>query len=125
MMLSTSAAKWTKTSISFHWPKVMHGLRHPDGPDNGDLPNLYVAGDGTARADFYTTCVAVQDGEPALLDADGSAVIIHENPDDHMTPPVGGAGGRIACGIIERVPPVKAFELRRHACSGMDTWSEP
>ena len=22
--------------------KVAHGLRNPDGPDNGDLPNLYV-----------------------------------------------------------------------------------
>ena len=90
--------------------KAMHGLRHPDGPDNGDLPNLYVAGDGTARAEFYTTRVAVQDGVPALLDADGSAVIIHENPDDHLTQPIGGAGGRIACGVIEPVPSVKAYE---------------
>ena len=81
--------------------KAMHGLRNPDGPDNGDLPNLYVAGDGTARAEFYTTRVAVLAGAPALLDADGSAVIIHENPDDHMTQPIGGAGGRIACGVIE------------------------
>ena len=37
---------------------------------------------------------------PALLDEDGSAVIIHEQPDDHLTQPIGGAGGRIACGVI-------------------------
>ena len=81
--------------------KVAHGLRNPDGPDNGDLPNLYVAADGTARAEFFTSRVSVAGGEmPALLDGDGSAVIIHENPDDHMTQPIGGAGGRIGCGII-------------------------
>ena len=47
---------------------------------------------------------------PPLLDEDGSAVIIHENPDAHLTQPIGGAGGRIACGIIEPVPPVKAYK---------------
>ena len=84
--------------------KRAHGLRNPDGPDNGDLPNLYVAADGTGAAEFYTTRVSVADGKsaPALLDADGSAVIIHANPDDHMTQPIGGAGGRIACGVVER-----------------------
>ena len=83
--------------------KVAHGLRNPDGPDNGDLPNLYVAADGTARAEFFTTRVSVTGGAaPALLDQDGSTVIIHENPDDHMTQPIGGAGGRIGCGIIAK-----------------------
>ena len=81
--------------------KVKHGLRNPEGPDNGDLPNLFVAADGTARAEFFTTRVSVSGGDmPALLDEDGSTVIIHEHPDDHMSQPIGGAGGRIACGII-------------------------
>ncbi|MCE2482129.1 MAG: superoxide dismutase family protein [Alphaproteobacteria bacterium] len=81
--------------------KAKHGLRNPEGPDNGDLPNLFAAADGSARAEFFTTRVSVSaGGTPALLDEDGSAVIIHENPDDHMTQPIGGAGGRIACGII-------------------------
>ena len=84
--------------------KVAHGFRNPDGPDNGDLPNLYAAADGVARAEFFTTRVSVSGGEmPALLDEDVSAIIIHENPDDHMTPPIGGAGGRIGCGIIEKM----------------------
>ena len=65
------------------------GLRHPDGPDHGDLPNLYVGADGTARAEFVTVLVSVAGGEmPVLLDEDGSAVIIHENPDDHLTQPI-------------------------------------
>lgn len=84
--------------------KAKHGLRHPEGPDNGDLPNLFVAADGTARAEFFTTRVSVAGGNmPALLDADGSAVIIHDRPDDHMTQPIGGAGGRIACGVIREM----------------------
>ena len=79
-----------------------HGLRNPAGPDNGDLPNLFVHADGSARAEFFTVLVSVSGGEmPALLDEDGSAVIIHENPDDHLTQPIGGAGGRISCGIIK------------------------
>ena len=84
--------------------KVMHGLRNPEGPDNGDLPNLFAAADGSARAEFFTTRVSVAGGDmPALLDEDGSAVIIHENPDDHMTQPIGGAGGRIGCGVIAKM----------------------
>ncbi len=83
---------------------VPHGLRNPEGPDHGDLPNLYAAADGSAQAEFFTTLVSVAGGDmPALLDEDGSAVIIHENPDDHLTQPIGGAGGRIACGIIMRM----------------------
>ena len=83
--------------------KVAHGLRNPDGPDNGDLPNLYVAADGTAKAEFFTTRVSVSGGAmPALLDGDGSSVIIHDKPDDHLTQPIGGAGGRIGCGIVAK-----------------------
>lgn len=81
---------------------VAHGLLNPSGGDNGDLPNLYAAADGTARAEFFTTRVSLKGADlPALLDEDGSAVIIHDNPDDHMTQSIGGAGGRIACGVIE------------------------
>ena len=84
--------------------KAKHGLRNPDGPDNGDLPNLYAAADGSARAEFFTTRVTVAGGGmPALLDGDGSAVIIHENPDDHMAQPIGGSGGRIGCGVIAKM----------------------
>ena len=82
---------------------VAHGLRHPEGPDQGDLPLLFVHADGTARAEFYHTRIHVESGNdnPILLDEDGSAVIIHDKPDDHITQPIGGAGGRIACGVIQ------------------------
>ena len=86
--------------------KAAHGLRHPDGPDNGDLPNLYVAADGTVQAEFFTTRVSIRDRArrhpPALLDENGSAIVIHAMEDDHMSQPIGGAGGRIGCGVIKR-----------------------
>ncbi len=79
-----------------------HGLRNPEGPDNGDLPLLHVGADGSARAEFFTSRVAISGGPaPALLDEDGSAVIVHAHPDDHYTQPIGGAGGRVGCGVIE------------------------
>ena len=81
-----------------------HGLRNPDGPDSGDLPLLFVGEDGTAKAEFFTPRVSVADGSArSLLDEDGSALVIHEHPDDHDTQPIGGAGGRVGCGVI--VPP--------------------
>ena len=84
---------------------ALHGLKNPERTagkgDNGDLPNLYAAADGTAQAEFFTSLVTVSGGTmPTLLDADGSTVIIHESPDDHVTQPIGGAGGRVGCGII-------------------------
>ena len=83
---------------------AMHGLRHPDGPDNGDLPLLHVRADGSAVAEFYTTRVSLSaDGTgdmPGLLDEDGSAVVIHADPDDHFSQPIGGAGARVGCGVI-------------------------
>ncbi|MYH95970.1 MAG: superoxide dismutase family protein [Acidimicrobiia bacterium] len=86
--------------------EAVHGLKNPqrtvDNHDNGDLPNLYAAADGTAHAEFFTSLVTVSGGSmPALLDADGSTLVIHENPDDHITQPIGGAGGRVGCGIIQ------------------------
>ena len=74
-----------------------HGLLNPDGVHDGDLPNIYAAADGTAKAEIFTTLVELE----TLLDDDGSAVVIHAQPDDHLTQPIGGAGDRVACGVIE------------------------
>ncbi|MDA7965876.1 superoxide dismutase family protein, partial [Ruegeria sp.] len=77
-----------------------HGLMNPKGPEPGDLPNLYVGSDGVGEMEAYTTLVSLEGGDNALLDADGSTFIIHEKGDDHKSQPIGGAGGRIACGIL-------------------------
>ena len=74
-----------------------HGLLNPNGVEDGDLPNIYAAADGTARAEIFTTLVALDD----LLDDDGSSVVVHAQPDDHLTQPIGGAGDRVGCGVID------------------------
>lgn len=79
-----------------------HGYLHPEGPHAGNLPNLIVHDDGSAKVELYTNLVTMTDGASALLDEDGSTLMIHENPDDHITQPIGGSGPRIACGVIER-----------------------
>lgn len=78
-----------------------HGLLNPKGPEPGDIPNIFVGADGTGEMEAYTSLVSLKEGDHNLLDADGSTLIIHEGPDDHITQPIGGAGGRVACGIIK------------------------
>ncbi len=73
-----------------------HGFMNAEGPHDGDLPNLFVAADGTGAAEFYTTTMDMA----ALHDADGSALMIHAKPDDYKTDPSGDSGERVACGII-------------------------
>lgn len=78
-----------------------HGFLNPEGHHAGDLPNLHAHADGKAAAEFYTRAVSIRDGEAALLDADGSALVIHARADNHVDQPIGGAGKRVACGVIE------------------------
>jgi len=79
-----------------------HGLLNPGGPDDGDLPNIYADDQGRVRAEIFTTRARIAAEGPGqwLWDADGSALVIHENADDHRTQPIGGAGARVACGIM-------------------------
>jgi Cu-Zn family superoxide dismutase len=50
-----------------------------------------------AAAEMFTTEVTLK----GLRDADGSAVIVHLNADDHMAQPIGNAGARVACAVIK------------------------
>jgi Cu-Zn family superoxide dismutase len=83
---------------------VVHGLLNPDFNDAGDLPNLHVNADGTVTVELYSTLVTLHPvpggARPALLDADGAALVIHARPDDYKSQPIGGAGERIACAVI-------------------------
>jgi Cu-Zn family superoxide dismutase len=73
-----------------------HGFAQTETPHMGDLPNIYVDDDGLAQAEFVNWRLTLDD----LLDADGSAVVVHETRDTYMDP--GSAGGRIACGVVEQ-----------------------
>jgi len=75
------------------------GHYNPDGTPHphhrGDLPPLWGT-NGYAFSAFLTGRITV--GEII-----GKTVIIHEGPDDFTTQPGGNAGGRLACGEIERI----------------------
>jgi Cu-Zn family superoxide dismutase len=78
-----------------------HGLENPSGPHAGDLPNLVVGARGHGRLHARTDRVTLRPGLATLLDGDGSAFIIHANPDDQVNDVGnGGSGARIACAVI-------------------------
>ena len=86
------------TTAGGHWnPTAMkHGSMNPQGPHEGDLPNLIVdsAGRGTIGMTVPGATMA------QMLDADVAAIVVHAGPDDLMTDPSGNSGGRIACGVF-------------------------
>ncbi|WP_374513642.1 superoxide dismutase family protein [Brevundimonas sp.] len=83
-----------------HWnpTNATHGLEEPPGQHAGDMPNLTVAQDGTGTLE-YSLVGATFEG---LLDADGSAFVVHAGEDDQRTDPSGNSGDRIACGVFAR-----------------------
>lgn len=83
-----------------------HGFLHDGGPHAGDLPNMFVDGDGNAFGHVYNDRITLEDDDlntdkTLLLDDDGAAIIIHDGQDDYTTQPTGAAGNRIACGVIK------------------------
>ena len=79
-----------------------HGLEDDDGAHLGDLPNLQVSASGvaTTRVDLRGSR---DDVFASIFDADGTAIIIHADPDDGRTDPSGNAGKRIACAVLKPV----------------------
>lgn len=79
-----------------------HGLLNKDGgPDLGDLPNVFAAADGTANADVYLAWEGLDAHEDDYVDGNGLSFVVHANPDDYVSQPIGGAGARIACGVFQ------------------------
>ena len=77
------------------WKRGESGEGH-----GGDLPNIYAASDGSARADFFAVGITLDVGpRHSVFDDDGSAIIVHEKPDaygEHES----DTGARLACGVI-------------------------
>ena len=80
------------------------------GDHDGDLPSLLVRQDGTARLVVSSDRLT----RDAVLDEDGSALMVHADPDnfgnvpdrytpklDETTTKTGDAGTRIACGVLK------------------------
>lgn len=82
--------------------KAPHGLLNPAGPDDGDLPNIHADAEGRVRAEVFTSRARISGDGPGqrLRDENGSALVIHAGSDDHLSQPIGGAGERVACGVV-------------------------
>ncbi len=78
-----------------------HGSMNPDGAHLGDLPNLALS-ESQFSNDIFSLDGSVDDLISALFDSDGTAVVLHEGPDDYVSDPAGNAGARVACGVLTR-----------------------
>ena len=76
-----------------------HGLKNPQGPHAGDMNDVTVAADGTAKMTIVNPRVTLGTGADSLSSR-GAALVIHAKPDDMKSDPAGNAGDRIACGVI-------------------------
>ncbi|QEH95421.1 superoxide dismutase[Cu-Zn] [Gluconobacter thailandicus] len=100
-----AAPKFTSAGAHVHTAKsVIHGVLNDNANDFGDLTNIYAAPDGSASAEIYSTFVSLRgaSSRAALLDADGSSVVIHAQADDYKSQPIGGSGARVACGVLKQ-----------------------
>lgn len=81
-------AEFSDTGNHFNPENVPHPMHA------GDLPPLLSA-DGNAGMTVLT-------GRFSPEDVIGRTMVIHSHPDDFHTQPSGGAGEKIACGVIKR-----------------------
>lgn len=81
---------------------VEHGFLSTEGAHAGDLPNIYADAQGRVTAEYLVQDVSLGGEQGDLLDDNGSALVVHAQPDDYQTDPAGASGARIACGVITR-----------------------
>lgn len=90
-----------------HFEQVV-GVNHRD--HKGDFPVLLVNKNGIVKTEFKTDRFKVKD----LFDANGSAVIVHADPDNYANIPgrytpaadpatlaTGDSGARVLCGVVK------------------------
>ena len=92
----------TFASAGAHWNPAskQHGRDNPAGAHAGDLANLTVAADGSAKVSIPVAGAKMASGAMMLADADGTALVVHAKPDDYQTDPSGDSGDRIACAVV-------------------------
>lgn len=80
-----------------------HGLRHEEGPEMGNMPNLHAASNGEVIAEVLNPFVTLApDADGSLVRESGTSIVVRANPDDHTTQPDGNSGAPIACGVIKQ-----------------------
>jgi superoxide dismutase, Cu-Zn family len=93
---------FTSAGGHFNPDNKKHGMMASDGHHAGDMPNLVIPATGELKLEVVNTTVTLEKGKPtSVFKPEGTALIIHAMPDDYKTDPVGNAGGRIACAVVE------------------------
>lgn len=95
-----AAGGFTSAGGHFAPGNKSHGFEVAAGPHAGDMPNQFVGADGKLHAEVFNPNVTLKAGANSLMDADGSALIIHTKADDYKSQPTGEAGGRLACAAL-------------------------
>ena len=103
---AAGATPFASAGGHFNPTAKQHGRMNPGGWHAGDLPNIVVDGTGQGSLETVVGSLTLETAPAALLDADGSAIVVHANQDDERTDNgpsgPGNSGARIACGVIER-----------------------
>ena len=76
-----------------------HGHTSTQERHAGDLPNLKSDANGNATATVLLDIITITPGPASVV---GRGLIVHVQPDDYRSQPVGNAGARSACAVIQR-----------------------
>lgn len=80
----------------FNPGKASHGAPGAESRHVGDLGNVVADESGAAQMDVVIAGLQL-DGPDMII---GRSVIVHADADDMQTQPTGGAGVKLACGVI-------------------------
>ena len=76
-----------------------HGHHGTPERHAGDMPNLQSDAAGNAGLEADLDVITISAGPTSIV---GRGLIVHVQPDDYKSQPVGNAGARSACAVIQR-----------------------
>jgi Cu-Zn family superoxide dismutase len=76
-----------------------HGHHSTQARHAGDMPNLKADAYGNASMTAELDIITVSEGPTSVV---GRGLIVHAQPDDYKSQPVGNAGARLACAVIQK-----------------------
>ena len=76
-----------------------HGHHSTQARHAGDMPNLKADAYGNASMNAELDIITVSEGPTSVV---GRGLIVHAQPDDYKSQPVGNAGARMACAVIQK-----------------------
>ena len=76
-----------------------HGHHSTLARHAGDMPNLNADASGNASMTAELDIITVSEGPTSVV---GRGLIVHAQPDDYKSQPVGNAGSRMACAVIQK-----------------------